>query len=57
MDKIYEAAQQREQSLQSRYVDQINKFETIGSVKNQVENDLLDVIIFCKWILEKVGKY
>ncbi len=57
MGTVYEKALLREEALQSKYVSQLEEFEPVDSVKEQVENDLLDVIVFCKWILERMGRY
>jgi hypothetical protein len=56
MNKIYEEASLMEEAKQSKYLARIEKYESIESVQRSVDEDLLDIIVFCKWSLERLRK-
>ena len=54
MDKIYMDAIELDEAMQSRYLSQLRNGESVGVVQKSVERDLLEIMVFCKWCLERL---
>lgn len=56
MDKIYRDAMLREEVNQSKYLNKVKNFEGAEDTQRKIESDLLDIIVFCKWCIERMRK-
>jgi hypothetical protein len=56
LNKIYEEATQRESAMASKYFNKINKFDSINKTQDSIESELLDIIVFSKWCIERLRK-
>jgi hypothetical protein len=54
MNKIYEDAMLREKLNQSKYLNKIKNFDGAKDTQDIIESDLLDIIVFCKWCIERL---
>ena len=56
MDDIYKAAILREKVNTSKYLNDVKSFKGMADTQEQIEHDLLDMIVFCKWCIERLRR-